>query len=144
MNDPTGGKCPSIKNQWKREGLKKRRSYEREKNLLLSIICFDKYVVLSSQSFFIQGLFTQLRSTKTNQAIRLKWMRVNGISFEFLKRLILFLNLSLFHILAHSLSAWIHFRLHHDHVTTTPEHNHIYVQIYNHIIAIVSSLINLI
>ncbi len=43
-----------------------------------------------------------------------------------------------------SLCAWIHFRHHHDQVTTTPEQNHIYVQIYNHVIAIVSSLINLI
>ncbi len=42
------------------------------------------------------------------------------------------------------LCAWIHFGRHHDHVTTTPEQNHIYVQTYNHVITIVSSLINLI
>jgi hypothetical protein len=41
------------------------------------------------------------------------------------------------------LCVWIHFRHHHDHVTTTPEQNHIYVQINNHVFAIVSSVINL-
>ncbi len=43
-----------------------------------------------------------------------------------------------------SLCVWIHFQRHYDHVTTTPEQNHIYVQIYNDVIAIVSSLLNLI
>jgi hypothetical protein len=43
-----------------------------------------------------------------------------------------------------SLRTWIHFWSHHDHVTTTPEQNHIYVHIYNQVLAIVSSLINMI
>ncbi len=42
-----------------------------------------------------------------------------------------------------SLCAWIHFRHHHDHVTTTPKLNYIYVQINNHVLAIVSLVINL-
>ncbi len=42
-----------------------------------------------------------------------------------------------------SLCMWIHSRHHHDHMTTTPEQNHLYVQINNHVLAIVSSVINL-
>ncbi len=42
------------------------------------------------------------------------------------------------------LCAWIHFPRHYDHVTTSPEQSHIYVQIYYEVITIVSSLINLI
>ena len=41
------------------------------------------------------------------------------------------------------LCMWIHFQCHHDPVTTTPEQNHIYVQINNHVLNIVSSVINL-
>jgi hypothetical protein len=53
------------------------------------------------------------------------------------------LNLSLFLHPRSSLCTWIHSRRHHDHVTTTTKQNHIYVQINNHVLAIVSSVINL-
>ncbi len=43
-----------------------------------------------------------------------------------------------------SLCVWIHFLCHCDHVTTSPEQNHIYAPIYNDVFAIVSSVINLI
>jgi hypothetical protein len=68
---------------------------------------------------------------------------VTQISFEFLMRLTLFLNLSLFLYPCPSLCAWIHFPHHYDHVTTSPkQNNHIYVHIYNNVITVVSSLIN--